>query len=158
MEHFWNPYLLLFLGLTMIFIEFFVPGGVLGAAGGVVLLLSIIAFWSAGYSPLATLVYFFVVITLLITLIRFALWRINRTGSKNSILLRDDQSGYVASTYDLEMVGKEGVCGTDLKPAGKILIEGVEYQAVSEMGYIKKGTEILVLRGEGAHLIVKEKS
>jgi membrane-bound serine protease (ClpP class) len=118
----------------------------------------LIAFALSGYPVWAFFIFLPVVVVSLVLVIRLALWGITKTGQKNTIMLEDDQTGFVASSFDKELIGKEGVADTDLKPSGKILLEDKEYQAVSEMGYINKGTPVKVLRGEGAHLIVKEKN
>ena len=43
----------------------------------------------------------------------------------------------------------------DLKPSGLIEIEGEHFQALSEGDYLKKGTKVTVIGGEGFHLIVR---
>ena len=57
---------------------------------------------------------------------------------------------------DKDLVGKEGVVSSDLKPSGHILVEDNYYQAVSKTGYIEKGRNIKVIGGQGARLICKE--
>lgn len=157
MQSLWNPFVLLLLGLVMIFFEFFVPGAVLGITGGALLFLSLIAFALSDYPFLAFFPYLLFVVISLVGVIRLALWSIKRTGKENTIMSEKNQTGYVASSFDQTLIGLEGVADTDLKPSGKVIINGVEHQAVSEMGYINKGTPVLVINGEGAHLIVKEK-
>ncbi len=52
---------------------------------------------------------------------------------------------------------KEGITHTDLRPAGKIIIDGKVYDATSSFGYIEKGNAIEVIAYENAQLIVKRK-
>ena len=93
-----------------------------------------------------------------IGVIKFALWRIPRTGPEYSIYSRGDQEGFQASSFDAGAIGKVGVVLTDLKPGGYIIVDHVQHQALSEVGYISAGTSIRVVRGEGESLIVvKEK-
>lgn len=155
MDTTYHPYLLVLFGLLLIFLEFFVPGGILGLAGALFLCISLISFAVTSDSLLATLLYTFIVLALLGFLIRFALWRIRKTSGDKTIYSDDDQQGFVASSFNEEAIGKEGIALTDLKPSGKIRVNGQDLQATSEMGYVTKGTHIVVVRGEGAHVIVK---
>ncbi|MDO9153981.1 MAG: NfeD family protein [Paludibacter sp.] len=67
----------------------------------------------------------------------------------------DNQSGYLGVPVEYKkIVGKMGVASTVLRPSGKILIEGKNYDAVSEDGFIEKGTEVAVIRYETGQLYV----
>jgi len=151
----WTPYLFLGLGLLLIFIEFFLPGGVMGAAGGVFIIVSIVFFVVQAQSLLAVILYLLATLFFVGVLMRFALWRL-RKGNLKGIYLNSAQEGYFASEYAKDLIGKEGKAFSDLKPSGHILVEGKRYQAVSKVGYVTKGTEIVVVGGEGGHLIVKK--
>lgn len=72
------------------------------------------------------------------------------------MVLTEDQEGYVASQFELSVIGKIGVVVTELKPAGHIAVDGKHYQALSESGFVSKGKKVLIVGGKGAHLIVKE--
>lgn len=150
----WTPFTLLFVGFFLVVLEFFLPGGVMGIAGGAVLLASIIFFGLQSGSFLWALLYTLVILAVLIMMIRFTLKRIKK-GKVKGIFLSTAQEGYVASEYAKELIGKQGEALSDLKPSGHILVEGKRYQAVSKVGYLHKGTHIIVTGGEGAHLTVK---
>lgn len=150
-----NPYLLWILGLILIYLEFFIPGAVMGVIGGILVFLSVIIFASNSPSVLVTIVYFCAVATSVSLLIRFAIWHIRRAKSDYSIYSDKDQEGYVASGFDKRAIGKRGIVLSDLKPGGYILIEGKQHQAISISGYIVKGSAVEVLAGEGESLIVK---
>ncbi|MCB1110581.1 MAG: serine protease [Chlamydiia bacterium] len=140
------------LGLVLIYLEFFVPGGILGTLGGVAFILSAILFaWEAGHLWMGV-VFIGVMVCLLLVSIRLALWKLKK---KPALFASDAQSGYVASSYDASLIGKEGEALTDLKPSGHIMVEGERYQAVSESRYIKKGEPVKIIGGEGARLICK---
>lgn len=156
METLFNPYVLLIIAFSLIFLEFFLPGGILGIFGGLFLIFSFVAFYLEGHSPYELFAYFVVVLIALVFLIKWILKAIARTGSKNTIMLDDDQEGYVASGFDKELIHREGIAITDLKPSGKVLIDGKEVQVLSQLGYISKGKKIKVIGGQGAHLIVTE--
>ncbi|NGX55602.1 MAG: hypothetical protein KR126chlam2_01239 [Chlamydiae bacterium] len=152
-----TSYLLLAVGLLMIFFEFFLPGGILGVAGGVLIVVSIVLFAIHAESLWAILLFVIVALVLLGALVQFALWRIRTGRGPKSLYLHTDQEGYVASSFAKDFIGKEGDALSDLKPSGHILVEGKRLQAVAKIGYIHKGTKIVVIGGEGAHLVVKTK-
>jgi membrane-bound serine protease (ClpP class) len=93
----------------------------------------------------------------LIVLIKFALWRVKSGKPGSSVYLSGDQEGYRAPTFCQDAVGKEGVALSDLGPSGHILVENKKLQAVSKSGYLEKGSEIVVLEGKGAYLLVRAK-
>lgn len=149
-----TAFILLALGLLVIFLEFFLPGGILGVAGGVLLIVSIVFFAMATDSILLIFSYLILNILLLVVLITFTL-RYIKKGKTTGIYLNSAQEGYLASEFDKTLIGKSGEALTDLKPAGHILVEGKRYQAVSKTGYLDKGSKIEIVAGEGAHFIVK---
>lgn len=58
----------------------------------------------------------------------------------------------------LQMVGKSGTASTVLRPSGKVRIDGVVYDAVSEEGFIEKGQAVKVLRYETGQVYVEKLS
>ena len=151
----WIPLILLAVGMLLIFLEFFFPGGILAVIAGGSLLASIVFFALETQSFLWTFLYIIGVGIFVTLLIQLTTRRILK-GKFKGIFQNDDQSGYFASYYDKEMIGKRGETLSDLKPSGHILVEGKRYQAVLKAGYLEKGSPIEVIGGEGAHLIVKE--
>ncbi len=142
----------LIVGLIMILLEFFLPGGVMGVAGALFVVVGLIVFAVTSPSVPLTIGVFVITIVLLLVLGKMVL----KNMQKSRFFLSDDQEGYKASSFAKEMIGKQGVVVADLKPAGHVEIEGERYQAVSRMGYINHGTSVEVIGGEGAHLIVKK--
>ncbi len=55
----------------------------------------------------------------------------------------------------LHLDGKLGVAVTEFMPGGKIEIDGEQYQANSIIGWIEKGTEVVVVKQEGNLLQIK---
>lgn len=145
------------IGLLLIYLEFFLPGAVMGVAGGLMIGASLLLFIMEANSVIAVVIYFILVAFSIVLLIKYALWKIPRAKPDRSIYSADAQEGYQASGYDKEAIGKSGVVLSDLKPGGYILIKGEQHQALSESGYIPKGTEVIVLYGEGESLIVRKK-
>lgn len=145
------------IGLVLIFIEFFLPGAILGIAGGLLLIGSVfILIFSIKPSALFLMAYISAIIFAVFLVAKAALKTVNRKNGKNPFRLDQNQEGYIASIHQKELYGKIGVAESDLKPSGHIKIEDEYYQAVSQSGYIKKGEKIQVIDGEGARLRVKK--
>lgn len=148
-------FLLVFLGLILILIEFYIPGAVMGILGGIAILTGIILFASKTSSLIAIILFVIGTAIAVGLLIRFALWRIVHAKPQYSIYSADDQEGYQASSYDPSAIGKTGVVIADLKPGGYILIEGHQHAAISLSGYISKGEHVTVVSGQEQSLMVK---
>lgn len=77
------------------------------------------------------------------------------------LVLQDEQRsqmGYVSGRQRDEMLNKTGYAKTDMRPSGKIEIEGKWYDAVSLDGYIDKGTEVVVEKQENYNVFVRKKN
>lgn len=150
-----NPFIVLLIGLLLIFLEFYIPGAVMGTAGALLVIASLFLYVMQSTSTLETVLFFVGALIAVAVIIKFALWWIPRTKKEFSIYSHGYQDGYQASSFDASAIGKKGTVLSDLKPGGYILIEGKQHQAISESGYISQGQEVIVLRGEGESLIVK---
>ncbi|MFQ5728903.1 MAG: NfeD family protein [Waddliaceae bacterium] len=149
------PFIVLAVGFLLIFCEFYLPGGILGTLGGLVVIASIVLFVMQYDSPIAIFLYIAGVIIALYYLFTFALWRIRHSKPGTSIYSEEDQEGYAASSFDKSAIGKVGVVETDLKPGGHIIVEGKKHHAISQSGYISKGVKVAVIGGQGESLTVK---
>jgi len=147
--------LILIVGLLLIYLEFYLPGGVMGVAGGLILLGNIVVFSLSSESPLFVVIIIITTLVGVVAVAKIALWRIRSAKPEDSIYLEGDQEGFKASEYAEDIVGMEGVAASNLRPSGHIVVESKKYQAVSKSGYISKGSKIIVSGGEGAHLQVK---
>lgn len=150
-----SPYLLFILGMLLIFLEFYVPGAVMGVCGGAMVFISIVLFAMQSQSIVFTLLYIIGVVICLAFLFKFALWRIRTAKPGQSIFSDSSQEGFVASQVDTSVIGKKGIVDTDLKPSGHVIVDGKRLQALSQSGYITKGSEVIVIGGQEASLIVK---
>ena len=84
-----------------------------------------------------------------------------KTKAFKKLVLSDEQragSGYVSSVVNATLLNKEGVATTDLRPSGKVEIEGVWYDAVALDGYVEKGSLIYVVKHENYNLFVRLKT
>lgn len=141
------------IGLVLIYLEFFLPGGIF-TVGGILLLVSSIVMLFLEKIPIAYLLtYVAILVCLVFVVMKFALKKLK---SSKNIFLNSDQEGYKACAFEKELIGKIGIAHTDLRPSGKIFINDVFYSATSKENYIEKGSKIQVIAGEGANLIVKK--
>lgn len=69
----------------------------------------------------------------------------------------DKEGGFVSSKEELNLIGKEGISVTYLRPSGKVEIDGETYDATTDGIYIPKDKSIIVASVVGSRLKVKEK-
>ncbi|MDR2921355.1 MAG: nodulation protein NfeD [Tannerella sp.] len=81
--------------------------------------------------------------------------KIGTTGLFRRVALVADLENTTSSPVLTDLIGKEGVAYTVLRPSGKVTIEGELYDAVSESGYIEKGTAVRIVRFENAQVYVE---
>ena len=84
--------------------------------------------------------------------------RIGSKGIFRNIALNtnlENSEGYISVEMKLkDLVGQEGVAHSDLRPSGKIRINGQLFDAVSEGDFIGASTPIRVIRFEMGQLYV----
>ena len=93
------------------------------------------------------------VILLLVVGVRFA-----NSGLFKRVALQDTQSsdeGFTSTFYTEDLMGKEGVAYTILRPSGRIEIDDVLYDAYTRGEYIEKGDKVVVISQEGTSLKVR---
>jgi len=144
------------LGLLCIFAEVFLPGGVLGVLGWLLIGTSIVAAYQLwGLSvPFLLLVVGFVGAGVAMYVLAIKL--MPKTAVGKVIFLRSTQKGYdVSVTGDREMVGKEGVALSFLRPAGFAQIDGKRVNVVTEGEFIEKNAKIKVCELKDNNLVVR---
>ncbi len=65
-----------------------------------------------------------------------------------------EETGRPEVAAEALLAGKEGLAATDLRPSGKIELDGRRYDAVSVSNFLLKGARVRVLRAEGGRLLV----
>ena len=149
---------LMALGLLLIFFEVFVPGGVLGVIGLLVMTGGIWLSFSA-YGVLEGFVVLITCVTLSILLIGIFIKRFPYTfiGKKAILSQQEDKcDGYHAESFHSDLLEKEGIAESDLRPAGIALIEGQRFDVVTEGEYIENHNRIKVKRINGNRIIVTQ--
>ncbi|MBK8802409.1 MAG: hypothetical protein IPN71_10225 [Fibrobacteres bacterium] len=54
-----------------------------------------------------------------------------------------------------DLVGKDGICLTPMRPVGRVLVDGAEHDALSRSGMLEKGTLVTVVELSGAQWVVE---
>jgi len=68
------------------------------------------------------------------------------------------EQGFISVDDKSNLIGKEGITITILRPSGKIEVEGEVLDALSELGYINPGEKVVINRYESGQLYVIKKS
>ena len=143
-------------GVLLIAAEALLPAtGVLGALGVAAMLYSVVLALGGDVNAVYALFAAGALAVLLFLLIaRFLpdsrLWK--------SVVLHDASTsakGYVSAEERKDLVGREAVVLTDVRPAGSILVDGVPVDVVSEGAYIEKGERVRVTAVHGSRIVVR---
>lgn len=160
---------LFIVGIILIALEIFViPGfgiaGILGALFAFVgILLSMINNINFDFSPVETEPLIIAITTTSLAFLlgtSLSLWLTNKfwgRGAFHRLSLESSQDledGYIAVDVNKGLIEKQGIAATDLRPSGKVNIDGNIYDAVAIVGLIDKGSSIKVTRQENAQLYV----
>lgn len=174
-----EPMLVFGLGLVLVALEiFFMPGAVIFALTGLLLMLgslvwsmadlwpneSLSGAWSADVftAPLANVGLGLVIaVGLGLALARFLPrgWFIDKLTIQSTVGGAAQLAGGGSATEaDLSgLVGRVGLAVTDLRPSGQVEVDGERYEARSGLGAIARGTTVVVLSWSDFGLIVEEK-
>lgn len=167
--------LMFILGIALLMIELFaIPGfGVVGIAGIILIFVSLVlglvrnvSFDFSGTDGIGELGW--AILRVMASMGGFAVFLVLfgasffRSKFFKRLVLADDLSGAKANTIErfspetgTDLAGKEGVCFADLRPQGKVRIEGHIYPATSLGDFIEKGATIKVIREQGAMVVVR---
>jgi membrane-bound serine protease (ClpP class) len=155
MAEYWVLILFVF-GVALMLVEAFMPGfGVFGIAGLVSTLVSIVL---AAISVQTGMVMLLISMVLagIFSVLAFRFFA--RRGALRHIILSDEERadlGYVAPLDQKNLVGREGVAVTALRPSGTALIDGRRIDVVSDGAFIPSGEALIVDRVEGVRVVVR---
>ncbi|MGW8123746.1 NfeD family protein [Roseivirga echinicomitans] len=162
----------LFIGLILIMLEVLViPGfGIAGIAGITCVVMALIFvmidndFFNFDYVPNGDLSTAAVVVFAGMfgaMLLIFGLgYRFTESRLFNRVALMDEQrreDGYTSSFYTTDLMGKEGIVFSTLRPSGRVEIGDEIYDAYTRGEYIEKGEKVTVISQEGTSLTVRSK-
>ncbi len=163
--------ILFFIGLALIIVELFViPGFGIFGISGIILMVCGLAFsmvmnnffnFSISGSGKLMNSFSIVLAALILAIIVSVIFGKNLMKSSvfRKIVLEDEQKsdqGYSVAVSPDSITGRIGVAITDLRPAGKIELDGIRYEAVSDDGYISKGENVFITKQENVSVFVKK--
>jgi membrane-bound serine protease (ClpP class) len=150
------PIVLFLLGITLIVLEFVLPGIICGVGGVVLLCISAIMGIDAypDYAFSIILGEFFGAAVG----VAAGLFLLTRTSHLTGLSLEttlSEESGYVNVISNIDLVGRNGVVMTPLRPAGTIVVNGERLDAVSDGSFIGEGQYVRVLEVQGNRVVVE---
>lgn len=148
---------LLVIGIILVVLEFFVPGGILGIIGASAIVVSLfLAGYDLSHMAISILVALILGIVTFIILYR----SVDREkGLFKKIILQDrttTDEGYISATTRFDLIGQIGRSVTPLRPAGTIIVNNERIDAVSEGNYINNDVEVEIIHVEGMRVVVQE--
>jgi membrane-bound serine protease (ClpP class) len=148
---------LLVIGLLMVCLEIFIPGGIVGTLGGIALIASIIL----GFTNKGTefgMYWLMGVLVLTLLGIFLSIKFLPRSPAGKRLFLRADESGYKSTEEGLaDLLGQEGIALTYLRPSGMVEINGKRLDVVTGGEFLPRGTKVEVIEIEGNRVVVKAK-
>lgn len=143
-------------GFLFIAVEVIMPGfGAPGIAGALCLVVGVILTVDTVIEGIIAVCVIFVLISVLVAVLMLL---VTKGKIKTKIILNDSlekDNGYISSRDLQYLVNKKGVTTTGLRPAGKVSVEGVEFDAISEGRFIAKGVDVIVTKTSNSSLVVK---
>lgn len=144
---------LIVLGLILLYLEFFLPGGILAVGASIFLLVATILVF-VHHGPIWGSITALVILAFVALLLRFWMGTFHRSFLGKRITIQNEvgEDEYLSSLPSL--LGKTGHTVTELHPSGKAIIDGEKYDVVSPIGVIPPGTAIIVQSIEGIRISV----
>jgi membrane-bound serine protease (ClpP class) len=153
----WWVVILFLAGATLITVEFIVPGGICGSAGG----LMVIASTALGlyhhpdyWLPILMMEFLGTIASVIL-----GMYLLPRSPFGKLLMLADSQKaeeGWVNETGNAELMGKTGKVVTPLRPVGTVELGTERLQAVSEGAFIDRGAVVRVIEVHGNRIVVEE--
>ncbi|HWR06127.1 MAG TPA: NfeD family protein [Sporomusa sp.] len=152
----WLEIILFIGGIGLIILELYTPGaGVFGIIGIIAIFASLFLTLGANVAAVNMLA-----ISLLIAIVLFIVLLKHLPSSKlwDRIILKDAETkgaGFSSSQDYSLYLGKTGITYTGLRPAGALIIEGVQLDVVSEGQFIEPNTLVKVVSITGNRIVVR---
>ena len=147
--------LLFAIGIVLLAVEVIVPGGILGAIGGLMMFSAcVIAFNDYGTAGGCAAIAISLLLAGLTFYIEFRI--LPKTAVGKRAFLNAEITG-VSSTFGEEtrgLIGKAAEADTMLSPSGYVRIEGKRYEAFCQSGQVPAGTPLVVTGSDNFRLIV----
>jgi membrane-bound serine protease (ClpP class) len=144
------------LGVVMILLEIFLPGGILGIMGGLAMVAGcVLAFRE--YGPGGGLVAVAAAVAMVALGLVLEFVYLPRTKFGQRMFLKSAVTGTTSKAVDLKTIeGRECESVTVLAPTGVVLLDGEKHEAFCRDGYTPSGTRLIVRGSDNFRLIVSK--
>lgn len=146
--------ILVVLGLAFVFVEFFIPGGIVGIIGGLFILAAIITGYIAEGPMVGTLL---LVASMVMGAILVPLWMklFPNTPIGKSMTLSDSLPKGNGDDRPVLGLGTRGVTVTPLRPSGTARFGAERIDVVSEGRMVETGVPVEVYKVDGSRIVVR---
>lgn len=147
----------LVLGVVLVLAELFVPGGILGTIGFIAIVFSLMAITESLGGMLLALG---LTIGLILILVYVLYKVVPKDKFRNTLILKstlNKDEGYISSQDLNSYIGKIGKTKSVLRPSGKIVVEGVIIDAVSQDVFIEAQKNVEIIFVDGTKVVVRER-
>ncbi|MCB1236941.1 MAG: hypothetical protein KDM91_17870 [Verrucomicrobiae bacterium] len=142
-------------GILALLAEMVLPGGVIGVVGALCLLVAVIlvfveyGLWPGTLASVGLAIFGFTI---------FTVWmrHFHRLPFTREMVLKETLAGAGTDRPADRRIGQVGEALTDLRPSGRVRIEGERVDAVAESGVIEKGAAVRVVGTDMSGVIVRE--
>ncbi len=69
---------------------------------------------------------------------------------------QQNQDGYTSVIDKSKFLGAIGVCVTDLRPAGTIIVDNEPLDVVTEGNFVKQGCKVKIINVDGSRVLVRQ--
>ena len=148
--------LLLILGIALIGAEFFIPGGIIGMIGTVMVIASLLTAGEDVTHMMLSIVVAGIVAMIGMVVIMKVFGK--KLSMLNRLVLKDattTEDGYVSNVNRIDLIGRIGKTETPLRPAGVVNIQDERLDVVSEGAYVDANELVEVIKVEGSRIVVR---
>lgn len=153
----YETFILFIVGLILIVLELFLPGGIAGTLGGVSIVASLFLA-SGNIVHMGISILIAISISILVSILMVKVFG-RKVKLFRKIILTDSTStdkGYVSNKNRTELLGLEGMTLTPLRPSGTVAIDDERIDVVSEGAFIEKNKKVRIVKVEGTRIVVRE--
>ncbi|MDN4525440.1 nodulation protein NfeD [Fictibacillus sp. NE201] len=152
----WESIALFVLGLVFLFLEIFVPGGIIGLLG-VIAVIAGLVMAAGSVTTVAISIGIAVVVTVIGSFIFLKYF--GYRGPLRKLILFDSTStekGYVSNDQRADLTGRIAESITPLRPSGTAELDGEYLDVVTEGSFIQKGKKLKIVKVQGSRIVVRE--
>ncbi|MBO4879498.1 MAG: hypothetical protein J5544_04500 [Clostridia bacterium] len=151
--------ILLIVGIALIVVERIIPGfGIAGVSGGAAIIAGLIV----GSKTFGAAMFTLAIVVIILCIAAVIIFKVvfGKQRSKSKLILNesiDSSSTELTGETAAQLVGKEGIALSTLRPSGIAMIDGRRLDVLAKGEFIQKGEAIVVTEVEGLHITVEKK-